>query len=98
MSVTVKNNEKEWTAELSEEEKMYVELLDGYFQFRSPLPPHGDCLATIEDCLTTADIVDDLTDMAPVPQSLVYKYMQHNGYGFKTLRDGRVKWAIWRMP
>lgn len=97
MKETVENA-LDWAEQLPDEERGYIELLDGFFQFRSNMPDLESGFHLFEDFMTTADIVDYLTEMAAVPQRLVYQYMLKHNYGFRTMKDGSVKWAVWRMP
>lgn len=83
--------------EMIDHERSITALLDAYFQFRSPLPVGGGGIKYIEDCKTTADIIDDLREMDTVTPEALVLYMQRKGYGYKTDADGQVKWAIWRM-
>lgn len=90
---------EKWLESLDEVEKTQVEVLDAYFTFRSPLPVEEPGFGkAVPDYKTTDDIIDDLQNMMPVSQSVVIGYMQSHEYGFTTVGDGSVRWAVWRYP
>lgn len=76
-------------------DKYIAELLDAYFMFRRNMP--GDGL--IEEPKSTDEIIDELNPMVPLygKKEGIFDYMLEHGYGFTTLADGSVKWAIWRL-
>lgn len=76
-----------------------TDLLDAYFTHRRNLPGEFAGRALMEEPKSTYDIIDDLTPMANLydAKDAVVNYMQSHGYGFTTLGDGSVKWAIWRI-
>lgn len=86
-----------WLEQLDEQEKAQVELLDAYFTYRRNLPEDdpGFGKATKEP-KTTEEIVDDLAPMMYLSSKIVVNYLRIHAYGFTTLQDGSVKWAIWR--
>ena len=76
-----------------------TELLDAYFTHRRNLPGEFAGRPLMEEPKSTYDIIDDLTPMANLYEAkdAVVSYMTTHGYGFTTLADGSVKWAIWRI-
>lgn len=89
---------KTWLEGLDEEEKEQVALLDAYFTFRRNLPGDDPGFGkAIAEPKTTDDIVDELLPMMPVSQKVVAGYMRAHGYGYTTIGDGSVKWAVWRF-
>lgn len=87
---------KTWLDDLNEDERNQAELLEQYFMFKSNVPGKHEGVPMIADPKTTADIQDDLSDMMQVSASIIFTFMRKSGYGFTTLKDGSVKWAIWR--
>lgn len=87
-----------WIDGLDDKDRYQVELLDSYFTFRSNLPDEANGVPMVEEPKTTADIQDDLSEMMPLNAYVIFQYMRFHEYGFTTLKDGTVKWAIWRMP
>lgn len=81
----------------TEDEVQQCKMLDAYFSSRENLP--GKSL-TGEDLVpepkTSTEICDDLEDMYYVSNSIIAKWMQLHGFGYTTVEDGTVKWAIWR--
>ena len=87
-----------WLEGLEEEEKEQVEVLDAYFTFRRNMPGDDPGFGpSIAEPKTTDDIVDELLPMMPVTQKVVAGYMRAHGYGYTTMGDGSVKWAVWRF-
>ena len=81
----------------NENQKNQIMVLDAYFCSRHNLPGKselGEELA--EDNKSTQEIVDELSAMIPLEPGVVASYMIKHSYGFTTLADGNVKWAIWR--
>lgn len=87
-----------WLESLEEEERSQAEVLDAYFTFRRNLPGNDPGFGkAVEDPKTTQDIIDDLRPMMLLSEKLVVKYMRIHAYGMTTMKDGTVKWAIWRF-
>ena len=76
-----------------------TDLLDAYFTHRRNLPGEFAGRSLMEEPKSTEDIIDDLAPMAYLydAKEAVVSYMQSHDYGFTTLADGSVKWAIWRI-
>jgi hypothetical protein len=81
---------------LSESEKNQVAVLDAYFKFRSNVPYFGG-KELVTDYKTTADIIDDLSEMMVISNNIVIRYMQAHSFNIVTLNDGSVRWQIWRI-
>lgn len=81
----------QFLAELKGGDKDQVELLDAYFQSRSPEPVSG----YMQENRTTQDIIDDMNPMMPLSMHLVVKYMFAHGYSPVPTGGGTVTWAIW---
>lgn len=89
---------EEWLESLEESERVQAELLDAYFMFRRNLPDDDPGFGkAVEDPKTTQDIIDELQPMMGLSEKIVADYMRVHGYGFTTLQDGSVRWAIWRF-
>lgn len=73
------------------EKQLQQNLLDSYFQFRSPLPKDG----YIRGYKTTLQIQDELEPMMHVGKLDIVEYMDDHDYSFITEPDGSVTWAIW---
>lgn len=87
-----------WLESLEERERSQAELLDAYFMFRRNLPDDDPGFGkAVEDPKTTQDIIDELQPMMGLTEKIVVEYMRVHGYGFTTLQDGTVRWAIWRF-
>lgn len=97
MSDKMKERIAKWLEQLDEEEKCQVELLDAYFTFRTNMPGDDPGFGKAsEEPKTTEEIMDDLMPMMPISKSVVTGYMLAHEYGFTTVGDGSVRWAIWR--
>ena len=97
MSDKMKERIAKWLEQLDEEEKCQVELLDAYFTFRTNMPGDDPGFGKAsEEPKTTEEIMDDLMPMMPISKSVVTNYMRAHEYGFTTVGDGSVRWAIWR--
>ena len=98
MSDKMKERVNKWLESLDEEEKCQAELLDAYFTFRTNMPGEDPGFGkAVEEPKTTAEIIDDLTPMMFMDKTIVAGYMRTHDYGFTTLADGTVRWAIWRF-
>ena len=87
-----------WLDSLSDAERLQVEVLDAYFTFRRNLPGEEPGLGIpMSEPKTTEDILDDLHPMTDLSKAVVVGYMRVHDYGMTTLRDGSVRWAIWRF-
>lgn len=87
----------EWSKTLTRAEQAQVKIIDGYFRSRYNLPGTSELgEALSEEDKSTVEIIDDLSDMAPIDDYIVSAYMSLCGYGLTTMPDGNVKWAIWR--
>ena len=97
MSDKMKERISKWLESLDEEERCQAELLDAYFTFRTNMPGEDPGFGRAsEEPKTTEEIMDDLTPMFPMNKNVVAGYMRAHDYGFTTLLDGSVRWAIWR--
>jgi len=97
MSDKMKERVKKWLESLDEQEHCQVEVLDAYFTFRTNMPGEDPGFGKAsEEPKTTEDIMDDLTPMMTMSKDVVAGYMRSHEYGFTTLPDGTVRWAIWR--
>lgn len=97
MSDKMKERIAKWLEQLDEEEKFQVELLDAYFTFRTNMPGDDPGFGKAsEEPKTTEEIMDDLMPMMYISKSVVTGYMRAHEYGFTTVGDGSVRWAIWR--
>jgi len=93
----MKERVEKWLDSLNEQEKNQVEVLDAYFMFRTNMPGDDPGYGkAMPDRKTTEDIMDDIIPMIQVDKMVVVGYMKSHGYGFTTLHDGSVRWAIWR--
>lgn len=98
MSDKMKERISKWLESLDEEERCQAELLDAYFTFRTNMPDEDPGFGKpVEEPKTTEDIMDDLQPMMPMSMDVVAGYMRAHDYGFTTLADGSVRWAIWRF-
>ena len=89
---------KKWLESLEETERAQAEVLDAYFLFRRPLPEDDPGFGkAVADPKTTQDIIDELQPMMLLSEKMVVDYMRVHGYGFTTLQDGSVRWAVWRF-
>lgn len=92
------NRYDNWFADLSDDERDQITILDAYFATRSNVP--GESEATGRDLApeykTTQDIIDELMPMMPISQQILSKYLLLKGYTMATYDDGTIKWAIWR--
>lgn len=93
----IKKLVEKWLESLDEKERAQAELLDAYFTYRRNLPGDDPGFGkAVEDPKTTQDILDELLPMMSLSEKVVVDYMRIHTYGFTTLQDGTVKWAIWR--
>ena len=98
MSDKMKERIAKWLESLDEEEKNQVEVLDAYFTFRTNMPGDDPGFGkAVEEPKTTEEIMDDLVPMMFMDKTIVSAYMRTHEYGFTTLADGTVRWAIWRF-
>ena len=98
MSDKMKERVAKWLESLDEEEKCQAELLDAYFTFRTNMPGDDPGFGkAVEEPKTTQEIIDDLVPMMFMDKTIVSAYMRTHEYGFTTLADGTVRWAIWRF-
>ena len=97
LSDKMKERISKWLESLDEQERCQVEVLDAYFTFRTNMPGEDPGFGKVsEEPKTTEDIMDDLTPMMTMSKDVVAGYMRAHDYGFTTLADGSVRWAIWR--
>lgn len=97
MSDKMKERISRWLDGLDEEEKNQAELLDAYFTFRTNMPGEDPGFGkAVEEPKTTEEIMDDLQPMMYLNKTVVAGYMRTHDYGFTTVADGSVRWAIWR--
>lgn len=97
MNDKMKECVKKWLEQLDEEERCQAELLDAYFTFRTNMPGDDPGFGkAVEEPKTTEEIMDDLQPMMPISKNVVAGYMRAHDYGYTTLPDGSVRWAIWR--
>ena len=97
MNDKMKERIAKWLESLDEEEKIQVEVLDGYFTFRTNMPGDDPSFGkAVEEPKTTVEIMDDLAPMMFVEKTIVAGYMRTHGYSVTTMADGSVRWAIWR--
>ena len=98
MSDKMKERVNKWLEQLDEEERAQADVLDAYFTFRTNMPGDDPGFGkAIEEPKTTEEIVDDLSPMMPMNKDIVVSYMRNHEYGFTTVGDGSVRWAIWRF-
>lgn len=97
MDDKMKERISKWLESLDEKERIQVEVLDAYFTFRTNMPGDDPGFGKAsEEPKTTEDIMDDLQPMLSVSKDMVAGYMRSHDYGFTTMPDGSVRWAIWR--
>ena len=97
MSDKMKERVKKWLDGLDKEERCQAELLDAYFTFRTNMPGEDPGFGkAVEEPKTTDEIMDDLQPMMFMSKNVVAGYMRSHEYGFTTVADGSVRWAIWR--
>lgn len=97
MSDKMKERIAKWLESLDEEEKCQAELLDAYFTFRTNMPGDDPGFGKASpEPKTTEEIMDDLMPMMNIGKNVVAGYMRTHEYGYTTLADGTVRWAIWR--
>lgn len=97
MSDKMKERIGEWLESLDEKERCQAELLDAYFTFRTNMPGDDPGLGkAVEEPKTTEEIMDDLLPMMYMSKDIVASYLRTHEYGFTTVGDGSVRWAIWR--
>ena len=98
MKDRIKKLVDKWLASLDETERAQAELLDAYFTFRCNLPDEDPGFGkAIAEPKTTQDIMDELQPMMSLSESVVVDYMRVHAFGFTTLPDGSVCWAVWRF-
>ena len=98
MSDKMKERVKKWLESLDEAERAQAEILDAYFTFRTNMPGDDPGFGkAIEEPKTTEEIMDDLQPMMSLDMEIVASYMRNHEYGFTTVGDGSVRWAIWRF-
>lgn len=98
MSDKMKERVKKWLESLDEAERCQAELLDAYFTFRTNMPGDDPGFGkAVEEPKTTEEIMDDLQPMMSLDMDIVASYMRNHEYGFTTVGDGSVRWAIWRF-
>ena len=98
LSDKMKERVKKWLESLDEEERNQVEVLDAYFTFRTNMPGEDPGFGkAVEEPKTTDEIMDDLMPMMYMKKDVVAGYMRTHDYGFTTVADGSVRWAIWRF-
>ena len=89
---------EEWLESLDETKRAQAEMLDAYFLFRRNMPEDDPGFGkAVEDPKSTQDIIDELQPMMELTEKIVVEYMRVHGYGFTTLQDGTVKWAVWKF-
>lgn len=94
----MKERISKWLDSLDEEERNQAELLDAYFTFRTNMPGEDPGFGkAVEEPKTTDEIMDDLMPMMYMKKDVVAGYMRTHDYGFTTVADGSVRWAIWRF-
>ncbi|MBQ7181643.1 MAG: hypothetical protein IJR87_10170 [Bacteroidaceae bacterium] len=97
LSDKMKERIDKWLESLDEEERCQAELLDAYFTYRTNMPDDDPGFGKAsEEPKTTDEIIDDLMPMMFMSKSVVADYMRTHEYGFTTVADGSVRWAIWR--
>lgn len=97
MSDKIRERVEKWLESLDETEKAQAELLDAYFTFRTNMPGEDPGFGKAsEEPKTTEEIMDDLQPMMAMSKDVVAGYMRAHDYGFTTVADGSVRWAIWR--
>lgn len=92
------NRYEKWVAELTEDERDQITILDAYFATRSNKPGESEITGRhlAPEYKTTQDIIDELIPMMTVSPSIVSKYLLLKDYMMATYDDGTLKWAIWR--
>lgn len=92
------NRYDNWFADLSDDERDQVTILDAYFATRSNVPGASEATGRhlAPEYKTTQDITDELMPMMSVSPHIVSKYLLLKGYTMATYDDGTIKWAIWR--
>ena len=79
--------------EKNKREQIKQEILQAYFQFRSPLRQDG----FVAQHRSTEELQDELDCMFPFSKEELAEYMMDHEYSPLTETDGSVKWAIWRL-
>lgn len=79
--------------EKDKRDRIKEEILEAYFQFRSPLPGDG----FVAQHRSTEELQDELANMYPFSKEELAEYMMDHEYTPLTETDGSVKWAIWRF-
>lgn len=95
MSRQNKNNRPEQEAPRTECDVLEQKLLDAWADTRLPVPFDE---MTPPELLTTLDIQDQLSPMTTVPLDTINQYMLANAYELTTVRDGTIRWMVWRKP
>ena len=80
---------------LTYDERIWVEILDAYF-YNSRNSCDGDSPELLQEFKTSAEIADDLEEMATMDVAFVTRYMF--GYGYHPARkgDGTMGWKIFK--
>lgn len=98
MNDKIKKIIEKWLESLDEAEKAQIDVLNAYFTYRTNMPCVDPGFGkAVEEPKTTEEIIDDLQPMISMNKDLVASYMRKSEYGFTTLADGSVKWAVWRF-
>lgn len=93
----IKEMMNEWKNQMDDEQLNQVAVLDAFFSTRENLPATNlQGGEYVPEPLSTADIVDELSEMCPLDTRLVNTYMRKHEYGFRSCEDGKIRWAIWR--
>lgn len=92
------NRYDNWFADLSDDERDQITILDAYFATRSNVPGESEATGRhlAPEYKTTQDIIDELMPMMPISQQILSKYLLMKDYTMATYDDGTIKWAIWR--
>lgn len=92
------NRYEKWFADLSDDERDQITILDAYFATRSNVPGESEATGRhlAPEYKTTQDIIDELMPMMPISQQILSKYLLMKDYTMATYDDGTIKWAILR--
>lgn len=92
------NRYEKWFADLSDDERDQITILDAYFATRSNVPGASEATGRhlAPEYKTTQDIIDELMPMMPISQQILSKYLLMKDYTMATYDDGSIIWAIWR--
>lgn len=69
-------------------------IMNAYMKRRHGIPTGLG--AEMEEHKTTQMIVEDLEDMMTLTMDEIVDYLSERGYGYITLEDGSLAWAMWR--